>query len=330
MAKTWCWGCLALGSFVAGCVAPLERAEPRTTEPLEELPPEVEERLESFVVGANFPWLRYGHDFGRAWGDKGVRSDRSRKRLADDFDALIGADVVRWFVYADGRALDTSTPEMVLADLEAALVLADDRGIALMPVLFDFLWFDEASVVDGVQLFGRREIAVDPERRRELVERWIVPLAERFGDDPRIFAFDLINEPEWAIYDIPRDPIVGDPVSLAEMETFIFDVAMALRGGRPLTLGSTSYDDLDLLWADAPLDILQVHHYGRRSLPPADDLETGLPVIVGELPTADVDLEKRMATYEELGYAGALPWSLNGQDAATSRPVLEDYFGNSG
>jgi len=318
---------------VAGLVACAAPTQLQTTdpdyidEPLTNLPSEVEELLdEGFVVGANLPWLHYGHDFGEAWGKRGVREEIERH--TDDFDDLIGADVVRWFVYADGRALDRSTPDMILEDLEAALEVADDRGIKLMPVLFDFKWFDLGKVVDGVQVFGRRELAVDPELRAELIARWIAPLGVRFRDDPRIFAFEIINEPEWALYDGPREPIVGDPVSLAQMEDFVFDVAGALRGGRPLTVGSAAFDDLDLLWVGSALDLLQLHHYEDAELPPADELRTGLPVLVGEFASAEHDIAERHETYGRLGYAGALPWSLNGQDPASSRRAIADYFGN--
>jgi len=316
-----------VGALVA-CAEPAMFTLPSESEPLDDLPTEVEDVLSDFVAGANLPWLNYGHDFGQAWGDFGVRSAKSAPRLARDFDALVGADVVRWFVYADGRALDTSTPDEVLADLEAALQLADARGIALMPVLFDFYWFDAPEIVDGVQLFGRRRLATDEALRRDLVDRWVAPLAARYGDDPRIFAFEIINEPEWAMSDGPRAPIVDEPITVQQMGDFVFDVAAALRGGRPLTVGSASFDDLQQLWLDAPLDLLQLHDYGRGDLPPAADLDTDIPVLVGELATVDTDLTARMETYEALGYAGALPWSLNGEDGATSRSALEAYFGN--
>ncbi|MEO0601085.1 MAG: hypothetical protein AAF211_06590, partial [Myxococcota bacterium] len=106
MTGTSWWGWVAIGWGLAACAQPPTLGLPRPTEPLEVLPEEVEDVLSDFVVGANLPWLNYGHDFGRAWGDRGVRSSESRVRLEDDFDAMTGADVVRWFVYADGRALD--------------------------------------------------------------------------------------------------------------------------------------------------------------------------------------------------------------------------------
>lgn len=296
--------------------------------PLDGLPPIPEDLLADFLVGVNLPWNNYGHDFGRAWGNFGVRSPDAQDRLNADFDALIGAGVARWFVFADGRALDRSTPEEVFADLDAALDLAEARGIALMPVLFDFKWFDEANFDDGVQLFGRQYLVTDPARRADLIETWIEPLAERYNDDRRIFAFDLINEPEWAISDGLTPPIVGEPITLAEMQDFVFDVARPLRQGRPLTVGCTSFDDLEAFWLDTPIDIFQLHHYAATEVPSAADLMTDKPVLIGEFATANRDLGERLATFEALGYAGALPWSLNGDDNASSRQAVAAYFGN--
>lgn len=323
MGMRWAWFTVAL----TGC-AEVELPPDRTTAPLEALPLEVRERFDRFVVGANLPWLHYGHDFGRAWGDNSIRTAESRARLEADFDALVGADVVRWFVYADGRALDQSDPADAMDALDTALSIADARGIQLMPVLFDFLWFDRRRDIDGVQLFGRRDLAVDPVLRRDLIDTWIVPIAERFSDDPRIFAFDLINEPEWAISDGVQRVIVAEPVSLQQMWDFVFDVAEPLRDGRPLTIGSAKFKDVEEIWVHAPLDILQVHHYGISGLRPVSELDTDLPVLVGEFSTDGPDVHSRMETYEALGYAGALPWSLNGDDRATDRDALSDFFGN--
>ncbi|MEN0067446.1 MAG: hypothetical protein AAGA48_35270 [Myxococcota bacterium] len=309
---------------LGGCVK-AEPIEERTTDPLDFLPVEVEDRLERFVAGVNLPWLRYGHDFGRAWGNRGIRTPDSREQLEADFDALVGVEVVRWFLFADGRALGQSTPDEVLADFDAALEVADARGIQLMPVLFDFYWFDQAKIVNDVQLFGRREMALDPVLRRDLIETWIVPL-QRYDHDPRIFAFDLINEPEWALLDGLHAPLVADPVTLQEMWDFLFDVALPLRGGRPLTVGSASAEDLAAIWLDAPLDLLQVHHYDVGELPLVDEYPTDLPILVGEFPTDPLDLQIRLETYEALGYAGAMPWSFNAKDEAADRAALVDHF----
>jgi hypothetical protein len=58
-----------------------------------------------YILGVNYPWLNYGHDFGTtAWGHDGVSSSHSKKTVASDFAYLQnqGAHVVRWFLFTDG------------------------------------------------------------------------------------------------------------------------------------------------------------------------------------------------------------------------------------
>ena len=60
-----------------------------------------------YLLGVNYPWLNYGHDFGTtAWGHDGVSSPKSRDTVEADLAYLQsqGVHVVRWFVFGDGRA----------------------------------------------------------------------------------------------------------------------------------------------------------------------------------------------------------------------------------
>ena len=279
---------------------------------------------EAYLVGANLPWRNYGHDFGQAWSDDGVATPAGREALEASFDRLVGAEVVRWFVYADGRALDASTLEDVTEDLDVALEIADDRAIQLIPVLFDYLWFDGATLVDEVQLFGRRDLALDAASRDALIAEWVTPLAERYGDDERIFAIELINEPEWAIRGYAT--LVPEPVSVQEMTGFLEAVAAPWRGRRPLTLGSAVWPAAVDFAAGLDLDVLQVHHYEEDGLPPVEEIAEDRPVLVGEFPSLDEDLDARIETYEAQGYAGALAWSLQADDGATDGDAVADLF----
>ena len=60
-----------------------------------------------YILGVNYPWLNYGHDFGAtAWGHDGVSTDTSSKQVDSDFAYLKsqGVHVVRWFLFGDCRA----------------------------------------------------------------------------------------------------------------------------------------------------------------------------------------------------------------------------------
>jgi hypothetical protein len=93
--------------------------------------------------------------------------------------------VVRWFVFTDGRAgiiFDNSgTPsglgEDVLADFDAAVGdRPRQRGVYLVPVLFDFHWMFWAKQEGQVQIGGRSDTITDPVKRAALVEKVVVPL----------------------------------------------------------------------------------------------------------------------------------------------------------
>ena len=68
-----------------------------------------------WLLGVNYPWLHYGHDFGQAawpngsWTYDGAASAASRQHIEQDFTYLKskGVHVIRWFLFADGR----SSPE---------------------------------------------------------------------------------------------------------------------------------------------------------------------------------------------------------------------------
>ena len=294
--------CLAMVALAAGC-APLEEPVPDPT----------------FFAGANAPWLNYGHDLGQAWGHQGVSAEEDR------IDALLreldNTDVVRWFLFADGRALDASTGLTALGrqDMQALLDLADATDTALIPVLFDYKLLDAPADVDGVQLFGRSAQVRDP---GALITELVAPWAEAFADHPRVRAIEIINEPEWAI-EGPR-ALVDDPVSVAEMQAFVAAVRDAVRPHTPapITVGSASLDDMMSLWTEADLDELSFHHYtGAPLTTAASDLGLSVPVWVGEISTTTAPA-RDLADAHRLGYSGGLLWSHTGEDEHTDRQAM--------
>jgi hypothetical protein len=272
-----------------------------------------------FFAGANAPWHHYGHDLGEAWGHQGIAVERDRVDAL--LRALEAADVVRWFLFADGRALDATTglTERGSDDMQALLDAADDADTDLIPVLFDYKLLDGAAYFDGVQLFGRSRQVREP---TPLIDRLVRPWVEAFGDHPRLRAIEVINEPEWALAG-PR-ALVDDPVSAGEMQAFVAAVRDALRPhtAAPITVGSASLDDMMRLWTDAGLDTLSFHHYtGAPLTTPADALGLSVPVWVGEVSTTTAPARDLEDAYR-LGYAGALLWSQTGEDAHSDPQAL--------
>ena len=276
-----------------------------------------------FLIGANLPWVHYGIDFGaNAWSPEGgVAGATEREHLDSTFSAIAAAGVqyLRWFLFCDGRAgiqfSDRGRPTgldlFVFRDIDAGLAAAQRHGLAVMFVLLDFLWCGAASVVRGVQLGGRTHVLRDAENRAALLDTVLGPLFERYGRDPAIFAWDIINEPEWI-----------KTLSSEQLRTFLVDaVSLAhATAQQPITIGSAGTRWRDM-YKGLGLDFYQVHWYDslKRQPPldtPVQELGFDRPVLLGEFPTrgshrssSDIVDAARSA-----GYSGAFYWSVLSKD----------------
>ncbi len=286
-----------------------------------------------FSAGINYPWNHYGRDFGsNAWGHAGVSALTEIGRVEADFQLMedSGVQITRWFVFGDGRsAIRTSsdgTPsgldEHVLADFDEAISIARRHKIYVIFVLFDFLLLEPKSVKDGVAMGGRREWIVDERKRKALIETVIIPLMQRYGKEPIVAAWEVMNEPEWAMRIRLRNKT--HQVKIAEMQLFVSEIVQAIHSlsDRPVTVGSASPGYLKY-WHRVGLDLYQYHFYPQvegRLFPSAQHSHAALgldkPLILGEFPTQQpltqtVDyLDKALAN----GCAGALGWSLRATD----------------
>jgi hypothetical protein len=278
-----------------------------------------------FLIGANLPWVHYGIDFGaNAWRpDGGVAQPDERARLEITFAHLAASGVryVRWFLFCDGRAgivwaeRPIGLDDWVFRDVDAALDIASRHNIRIMFVLLDFLWCDPATSTRGVQMGGRSDILSDATNREALLDCVFVPLLDRYGDEPAILAWDVINEPEWIKTVEPHelDAWLGESVSLIHSTTI-----------HPVTVGSAAARWRDR-YMNLNLDFYQVHWYDSLThQPPLDTSVAGLgfdrPVLLGEYPTRGSKLtaEQIVAAARTAGYAGAFYWSVLAKDECSA------------
>jgi hypothetical protein len=281
-----------------------------------------------FLAGVNLPWLDYGGDFGaNAWQPGGglARAERRHRlrpvlaRLADR-----GLRLLRWFWLCDGRAgLRLSDEgellgldEHLIPDVESSLELLAEHGLRVMPVLLNFDWLGRARRVEGVQLGGRAPLVADAPSRARLVERVVAPLLERFSGSPQVFAWDLMNEPEWstrALGERGMRALLGELLSCAQG-----------RATQPVTVGLASVKGLPLV-RGLGLDFYQVHWYdslGRARAPqrPVARLELDRPLLLGEFPSraSAFSTGGLLDAARQSGYAGAFAWSVLADDPVSA------------
>ena len=250
-----------------------------------------------------------------------------REALARAADS--GAEVVRWFLLGDGRAGlaggdRPSLQPQVLDDLDAAVAALDERHLRAIFVLLDFSWLARRRVLRGVAMGGRRRLVASPEAREALLQDVLAPILERHGRSDAVFAWDVMNEPEWATLGVgswnPATSLApaGMRALLGETVRLIQD-----RAVQPASVGLASTAGLPLV-RGLGLDLYQAHWYdgveGRAPLDtPVAAFALDRPLLLGEYPTRgsarapSAILELARAR----GYSGALAWSLLAEDAAT-------------
>ncbi|MCB1139654.1 MAG: hypothetical protein KDK23_12895 [Leptospiraceae bacterium] len=260
-----------------------------------------------FLPGINYAWHTYGGDFGgiRGWNRPGVAAapaiyDRELKAMANT-----GSRIVRWWMFPDLRGDGIQIRNgMVLpgptlfADLEKALELAEKNDVYLVLCLFSFEAFAPSRQEGRVFIRNLQDLLRDPSLRYSLYANVIAGLARTAQRSPyshRLFAWDLINEPEWALIgsspgeDPSYVPLKSvQPISHGFMLEFLKEVAFVLRlhSKAQITVGQVA-PRWKNSWKELNLDFYQWHLYDwmeERSLYLHEPADTCKPVVFGEIP----------------------------------------------
>jgi hypothetical protein len=321
-----------------------------------------------YVHGANYPWMvknrksNYGLDFGvNRWGThEGVSTNLMQ--VERDFAEMqsLGFNTLRWFAFTDGRGgivfdadgLPVSLAEKTLYDVDCALTIAQAHGLRIIFVLMDFLWMHDLPQPENPDKFTFAHVLRTQQGQRALVENVFVPLLHRFGNHDNIFAWEVMNEPDWVVRGLdPNKSNVSKPLPLDEFKKFVALVADAVHSSTShyVTVGGGRIKYMHV-WDDneLKLDFLQVHTYndfltqkwdGRLYGKHYSQLNLSRPLLIGEFSTnrnsefdrtkkyRDISLIEYLNFAKSQGYAGSLFWSFNGVDkcGTESREILKQW-----
>jgi hypothetical protein len=282
------------------------------------------------VRGINYPWTvfqgrpNYGCDFGRNRWDSHTGVTAHLPEVRADFEVMAGAgiEVVRWFVFTDGRGGVewntagelTGLDEQFDRDFDAAIDIAGATGVRLCLVLIDFAWLDTPS----------RRAALESDA---FLDRVLEPVLDRHGRSDAIHSFDLINEPDWR-EDWPVEHLQRYAGEASRRIHERSSALVTLGGG--LVRHAKKWDD-----PAYGLDFVQVHSYPDVRYPDRDDsvfertasdLGVTKPLLIGECPwhprvhpdghlSPARTLEDYLNLARDGGYMGVWPWSFKGVDA---------------
>ena len=219
-----------------------------------------------------------------------------------------------------------------------------DRPVRLLPVLIDFGFCEQGTrpveqpdpadpmrtVADPAWVkCGRADVLVDSSKRSRFFDGVLEPLLAISQEHREaLYAWELINEPEWVTNGWHPDRRNNHPIGEASMRAFLKEGKERIRRARfKPTIGFALFATLERSRITA--EINQFHHYpdGDRRLAP-HTFSAEFPAIVGEFATAETDVWPELAADDQtvlarlrrvdaLGYPVALPWSFHTRDTHT-------------
>jgi hypothetical protein len=293
-----------------------------------------------FLLGFNYPWFQYNYDFGGSqYSNINYYQTTIDSQLKDI--SLNGTHVTRWYIFNNTAKYPTFNSQTGLVEplplsfyqnFDSLIVLAKKNNIYLIPQLIDTTLTLKTNPASSPMT-----ILTDQTVRQSYLDSVVKPLLERYGNEPQIIAWSIINEPEWSTQGTHPDSNYNQ-VTLSQMQDFIRQNANYIHSystqKATMESGGTPWVQN---WKNLGLDLYFVHWYdwidnepNGISLSPynlkAADLGLDKPVIISEFPTKSTKytLTQSLEAFYNNGYAGALAWCYE----ANNPDQFCNYSGN--
>lgn len=291
-----------------------------------------------WINGANTPWHHWndlGGNFDPKWWDahfmllhdRGINATRIWISCSGD----VGIEI------DENGHVSGATPAY-WADLGRLLDISQKHEVYVLATLMSF---DHFNAKHHNSKKWRKWIGTD-EGIDSYIKNYLHPLLGRYGHAPRLWAIDLINEPEWVFEDaedgkipwerlqsyfaraasaIHRESEALVTIGMA-MPKYSSDVVKSAQGDK------ASDASLRAVFNDpgARLDFDSTHYYdwcgpiwgnALYLSPQAYGLPTGIPSIIGEFPAHGTKGHTVTGDYESAfqnGWEGAMGWTSNSVD----------------
>jgi len=291
-----------------------------------------------FINGANIPWNNFGFDVGSGYNALWFEDMFTKAEKC-------GVNCLRLWIHCDGRGTPTISVNgyvigistMFYNSFDDIFEKAKNHHIMLMPCLwsFDMTNANHASLIQ------------DSLKTQSYIDSILVPMVKRYANQCNLFAWEIINEPEWSMK-VNGGGSTKQTVSAKEMQRFVGMQAAAIHrnsskmvnvGSAALKWNSTAQNCIYNNWNDSALksaandtlaflDFYQIHYYNWMYpdfdpfdlTKPVSFWKLDKPVLVGETPGKDIRHPSKMMldnAYKNK-LAGVMFWSIAANDGVST------------